>query len=218
MCSCSLNYYPIGDEEAEEGIASLALGLGKYIVDGGQTLRVCPYHPNQVLQTSGNRAGSARHPDPVDALDMKHVGNDFKVDDGFNILKLRVKDARSKTRALPISHLLSIHTIRSSMMESYENGRKLITFSSVLQHGVVPLPEILQMSMKYGAGAMRRPVEIEFACNINNDRTCEFYLLQIRPIVDAKEMLDEDVKAIPDSDCLLRSHNSLGSWHQRRCG
>ena len=43
----SLNYYPIGDEEAEEGIASLALGLGKYIVDGGQTLRVCPYHPNQ---------------------------------------------------------------------------------------------------------------------------------------------------------------------------
>ena len=48
----SLNYYPIGDEEAEEGIASLALGLGKYIVDGGQTLRVCPYHPNQVLQTS----------------------------------------------------------------------------------------------------------------------------------------------------------------------
>lgn len=48
----SLNYYPIGDETAEEGIASLALGLGKYIVDGGQTLRVCPYHPNQVLQTS----------------------------------------------------------------------------------------------------------------------------------------------------------------------
>ena len=45
----SLNYYPIGDEEAEEGIASLALGLGKYIVDGGQTLRVCPYHPHQVL-------------------------------------------------------------------------------------------------------------------------------------------------------------------------
>ena len=64
--------------------------------------------------------------------------------------------------------------------------------------------------MKFGSEAMRRPVEIEFACNINNDRTCEFYLLQIRPIVDAKEMLDEDVKAIPDTDCLLRSHNSLG--------
>lgn len=205
----SLNYYPIGDEEAEEGIASLALGLGKYIVDGGQTLRVCPYHPNQVLQTSETELALRDTQTQFYALDMKHVDNDFKVDDGFNILKLRVKDAVEDQSLIYIASTFDPYdqVINDGV---YENGRKLITFSSVLQHGVVPLPEILQMSMKYGAGAMRRPVEIEFACNINNDRTCEFYLLQIRPIVDAKEMLDEDVKAIPDSDCLLRSHNSLG--------
>lgn len=205
----SLNYYPIGDEEVEEGIASLALGLGKYIVDGGQTLRVCPYHPNQVLQTSETELALRDTQTQFYALDMKHVGNDFKVDDGFNILKLRVKDA---VEDLSLTYIASTFDPYDQVINDgvYENGRKLITFSSVLQHGVVPLPEILQMSMKYGAGAMRRPVEIEFACNINNDRTCEFYLLQIRPIVDAKEMLDEDVKAIPDSDCLLRSHNSLG--------
>lgn len=205
----SLNYYPIGDEEAEEGIASLALGLGKYIVDGGQTLRVCPYHPNQVLQTSETELALRDTQTQFYALDMKHVGNDFKVDDGFNILKLRVKDAVEDQSLIYIASTFDPYdqVINDGV---YENGRKLITFSSVLQHGVVPLPEILQMSMKYGAGAMRRPVEIEFACNINNDRNCEFYLLQIRPIVDAKEMLDEDVKAIPDSDCLLRSHNSLG--------
>ena len=205
----SLNYYPIGDEEAEEGIASLALGLGKYIVDGGQTLRVCPYHPNQVLQTSETELALRDTQTQFYALDMKHVGNDFKVDDGFNILKLRVKDAVEDQR---LTYIASTFDPYDQVINDgvYENGRKLITFSSVLQHGVVPLPEILQMSMKYGAGAMRRPVEIEFACNINNDRTCEFYLLQIRPIVDAKEMLDEDVKAIHDSDCLLRSHNSMG--------
>ena len=205
----SLNYYPIGDEEAEEGIASLALGLGKYIVDGGQTLRVCPYHPNQVLQTSETELALRDTQTQFYALDMKHVGNDFKVDDGFNILKLRVKDA---VEDQSLTYIASTFDSYDQVINDgvYENGRKLITFSSVLQHGVVPLPEILQMSMKYGAGAMRRPVEIEFACNINNDRSCEFYLLQIRPIVDAKEMLDEDVKAIPDSDCLLRSHNSLG--------
>ena len=205
----SLNYYPIGDEEAEEGIASLALGLGKYIVDGGQTLRVCPYHPNQVLQTSETELALRDTQTQFYALDMKHVGNDFKVDDGFNILKLRVKDA---VEDQSLTYIASTFDPYDQVINDgvYENGRKLITFSSVLQHGVVPLPEILQMSMKYGAGAMRRPVEIEFACNINNDRNCEFYLLQIRPIVDAKEMLDEDVKAIPDSDCLLRSHNSLG--------
>jgi hypothetical protein len=53
-------------------------------------------------------------------------------------------------------------------------------------------------------------VEIEFACNLNDDRTGELYLLQIRPIVDSKQVLDEDLQKIPDEQCLLRSHNSLG--------
>ena len=205
----SLNYYPIGDEEAEEGIASLALGLGKYIVDGGQTLRVCPYHPHQVLQTSETEMALRDTQTQFYALDMKHVGDDFKVDDGFNILKLRVKDA---VEDQSLNYIASTFDPYDQVINDgvYETGRKLITFAGVLQHDVVPLPELMQMSMKCGSEAMRRPVEIEFACNIHADKTCDFYLLQIRPIVDAKEMLDEDVRAIPDTDCLLRSHNSLG--------
>ena len=205
----SLNYYPIGDEEAEEGIASLALGLGKYIVDGGQTLRVCPYHPHQVLQTSETEMALRDTQTQFYALDMKHVGDDFKVDDGFNILKLRVKDA---VEDQSLNYIASTFDPYDQVINDgvYEIGRKLITFAGVLQHDVVPLPELMQMSMKCGSEAMRRPVEIEFACNIHADKTCDFYLLQIRPIVDAKEMLDEDVRAIPDADCLLRSHNSLG--------
>ena len=73
-----------------------------------------------------------------------------------------------------------------------------------------PLPKLLQMAQAFGAGDMKRPVEIEFACNVNADRTGEFYLLQIRPIVDSKQMLDEDIASLPDADCLLRSNNSLG--------
>ena len=205
----SLNYYPIGDEEAEEGIASLALGLGKYIVDGGQTLRVCPYHPHQVLQTSETEMALRDTQTQFYALDMKHVGDDFKVDDGFNILKLRVKDA---VEDQSLNYIASTFDPYDQVINDgvYETGRKLITFAGVLQRDVVPLPELMQMSMKCGSEAMRRPVEIEFACNIHADKTCDFYLLQIRPIVDAKEMLDEDVRAIPDADCLLRSHNSLG--------
>ena len=205
----SLNYYPIGDETAEEGIASLALGLGKYIVDGGQTLRVCPYHPHQVLQTSELEKALGETQTQFYALDMKHVGEDFQVDDGFNILKVRVKDAVADGS---LQYIASTFDPYDQVLNDgvYENGRKVITFNGVLQHGVIPLPEILQMSMRYGVEAMRRPVEIEFACNIHADKTCDFYLLQIRPIVDAKEMLDEDVRAIPDVDCLLRSHNSLG--------
>ena len=205
----SLNYYPIGDERAEDGIASLALGLGKYIVDGGQTLRVSPYHPHQVLQTSELETALRETQTRFYALDTRHVGNDFKVDDGFNILNLKVKEAE---RDNSLNFIASTYDPYDQVIRDglYEGGRKVISFAGVLQQGVFPLPELLQMSMRYGAEAMRRPVEIEFACNLNADRTGSLYLLQIRPIVDQKQMLDEDLAAIPDDRCLLRSHNSLG--------
>ena len=205
----SLNYYPIGDERAEDGIASLALGLGKYIVDGGQTLRVSPYHPHQVLQTSELETALRETQTRFYALDTRHVGNDFKVDDGFNILNLKVKEAE---RDNSLNFIASTYDPYDQVIRDglYEGGRKVISFAGVLQQNVFPLPELLQMSMRYGAEAMRRPVEIEFACNLNADRTGSLYLLQIRPIVDQKQMLDEDLAAIPDADCLLRSHNSLG--------
>ena len=206
----SLNYYPIGDELAEEGIASLALGLGKYIVDGGQTLRVSPYHPKQVLQTSEMDTALKETQTRFYALDMSHTGDDFKVDDGFNILNLRVKEADKDNSLQGIASTYDPvdQIIRDGI---YEGGRKVISFSGVLQHGIFPLPEILQLSQKYGSEEMRRPVEIEFACNLAPDGASgDFYLLQIRPIVDSKQVLDEDLAAIPDEQCLLRSHNSLG--------
>lgn len=205
----SINYYPIGDETAEEGIASLALGLGKYIVDGGQTLRVSPYHPNQVLQTSEMEIALKETQTQFYALDMKHADCDFKVDDGFNIMKLKVKEA-DKDGSL--NYIASTYDPYDQVIRDgiYEGGRKIISFCGVLQQGVFPLPELLQMSMKYGAESMRRPVEIEFACNVNADRTGELYLLQIRPIVDSKQVLDEDLASISDDKCLLRSNNSLG--------
>ncbi len=209
----SLNYYPIGDETAEEGIASLALGLGKYIVDGGQTLRVSPYHPNQVLQTSEMETALRETQTRFYALDMSRVGDDFQVDDGFNIKNLRVKEADKDGALTGIASTFDPYdqVIRDGI---YEGGRKIISFCGVLQHGVFPLPEILQMSERFGADEMRRPVEIEFACNLENGEQGKmngnFYLLQIRPIVDSKQVLDADLDAISDEKCLLRSANSLG--------
>ena len=215
----SLNYYPINDETAEEGIASLALGLGKYIVDGGQTLRVCPYHPTQVLQMSEMDIALKETQTRFYALDMEHTGTEFQVDDGFNIKKLKVKeaDADGSLRYISSTFDFSDQRIYDGY---YEGGRKIISLCGVLQQGVFPLPELLQMSMKFGQEGMRRRVEIELACNIDDEATRdedgrmhvggEFYLLQIRPIVDSKQVLNEDLSQIPDEQCLLRSHNSLG--------
>ena len=205
----SINYYPIGNERAEEGIASLALGLGKYIVDGGQTLRVSPFHPKQVLQMSEVDIALKETQTQFYALDLSHVGEDFKVDDGFNIVKLRVKEAYADGA---LANIASTYDPNDQMIYDglYETGRKIISFAGVLQHDVMPLPEILQMVMTQGAESMRRPVEIEMAGNIEADGSGEIYLLQIRPIVDSKHKLDVDVNAIPDEQCLIRTSSSLG--------
>lgn len=206
----SLNYYPIGDERAEEGTVSLALGLGKYIVDGGLTLRICPYHPNQVLQTSEMEIALRETQTQFYALDLKNTGHNFSLDDGFNLLKLPVKEAENDGALNFIASTYDPYdmVIRDGI---YPGGRKLITFANVLQHDVFPLPRILQLAQEYGQSEMRRPVEIEFAVTLNaQKKTGVFYLLQIRPMVDIKAVLDEDLNLIKDENVLLRSNNSLG--------
>ena len=128
----SLNYYPINDETAEEGIASLALGLGKYIVDGGQTLRVCPYHPTQILQMSEMDIALKETQTRFYALDMEHTGTEFQVDDSFNIKKLKVKeaDADGSLRYIASTFDFSDQRIYDGY---YEGGRKIISLCGVLQ-------------------------------------------------------------------------------------
>ncbi len=205
----SVNYYPIGDERAEEGTVNLALGLGKYIVDGGQCLRVCPSHPHQVLQTSEMEIALRETQTRFYALDIKNAPTDFQKDDGFNLLKLRVNQAEPDGT---LQYIASTYDPYDQVIRDgiYEGGRKVITFCGLLQQNVFPLPDIMKKMMIYGQSEMRRAVEIEFAANIHADRTGEFYLLQIRPMVDNKMMLDEDLSAVPDEQCLLRSHNAIG--------
>ena len=204
----SVNYYPIGDEQAEDGTVNLALGLGKYIVDGGMNLRVCPAHPDKVLQTSEMEIALRETQTRFYALEMKAVEEDFRVDDGFNLLKLPVKEAEQDGSLQFIASTYDPYdmVIRDGI---YDGGRKLVTFCGVLQQGVFPLPELLRLILKLGRESMRREVEIEFAVKLNPDRTGVFYLLQIRPMVDNKMMLDEDLTEIPDEKTLIRSHNAI---------
>ena len=205
----SVNYYPIGDEQAEDGTVNLALGLGKYIVDGGMNLRVCPAHPDKVLQTSEMEIALRETQTRFYALEMKAVEEDFRVDDGFNLLKLPVKEAEQDGSLQFIASTYDPYdmVIRDGI---YDGGRKLVTFCGVLQQGVFPLPELLRLILKLGRESMRREVEIEFAVKLNPDRTGGVYLLQIRPMVDNKMMLDEDLTEIPDEKTLIRSHNAIG--------
>ena len=213
----SLNYYPLGDEQPEEGIASLALGLGKYIVDGGQTLRVSPSHPAQVLQMSEMEIALRQTQTQFYAIELPETkqtdctsrAEAWSTDDAFNIKKRMVTDADKDGSLLYIASTFDPYdqVIRPGL---YEGGRKIISLNGVLEQGVFPLPQLMQMSLQLGQEEMRRPVEIEIACNIHPDKSGEYYLLQIRPIVDQKQELNEDLLTLPDQRCVLRSHNSLG--------
>ena len=206
----SLNYYPIGDELAEEGIVSLALGLGKYIVDGGQTLRICPHHPGKVLQMSDTEMALRETQTRFYALDLKNMGENFSVDDAFNLLKLFVREA-DKDGAL--QYLASTYNPTDQVIYPgvYPEGRKIISFVGVLEHDVVPLPHLLREVLHLGQEAMRRPVEIEFAVEVDAaTRSCVFYLLQIRPMVDVKSDVHIDLSEIRTENILLQSDNALG--------
>ncbi|MBP3688644.1 MAG: phosphoenolpyruvate synthase [Bacteroidaceae bacterium] len=207
----SVNYYPIGDEKAEEGTVSLAMGLGKYIVDGGTSLRVCPAHPHQVLQMSEINLALRDTQTSFFALGQNDADKpDPLVDDGFNLRRVSVRDADKDGSLQWICS--TYDPADQCIYDGYYDGRnrKIVSFAGVLQNGVWPLPELLQLVLKMGQQEMQRPVEIEFACNLHPDKTGEFYLLQIRPMVDSRMNLEEDLAAVPDGECILRSHNAIG--------
>lgn len=205
----SLNFYPIGNEKAEEGIANIVLGLGKYIVDGGTNLRFSPAHPHNIVQLSTVDLALRDTQRYFYALDLKDVHKEFSTNDGFNLLKLTIKDAEKDDS---IKYIASTYDPNDQVIYDgyYEGGRKIISFVNVLQHNVFPLSEILQQVLKIGQGEMGRPVEIEFAVDLKDKGEGHFYLLQIRPIVQNKELMNEDLSQVRPEQEILHSTNALG--------
>ncbi len=207
----SLNYYPIGAEKSEEGIASIAMGLGKYIMDGGTSLRFSPAYPQNVLQTSTPEYALRETQTHFNALDLNQTTFIPQVDDGFNLLKLPVSEAEKDGT---LRYIASTYDLQNKVIHDslYEGGRKLITFANVLKHGVFPLANVLREVLKIAQTEMGRPIEIEFAVNLDYSTAKQhsFYLLQIRPIVDTKEMINEDIGQISDKNTIITSKSALG--------
>ena len=207
----SLNFYPIGNEKAEDGIANIALGLGKYIVDGGQTLRFSPRHPHSILQMSTMDFALRETQTRFYALDLKNMAEAFSVDDAFNLVKLGLKDADAEGS---LKYLVSTYDPYDQIIRDgyYPGGRKILSFVNILQHDVFPLADTLDQILRIGQQEMGRPVEIEFAVNMDpSDHTrATFYLLQIRPIVDNKEIMDEDLSLVKNEETILSSTSVLG--------
>ena len=211
----SLNYYPVNEERAEDGVCEIAVGLGKYIVDGGMALRFSPKHPRNVLQTSTLDLALRDTQTTFYAINESEAVEDFKVDDGFNITRLRVQDAAMQGH---LKYMVSTYNPFDEMIVDNDmgRGRKVVTFANILSHEVFPLAKIADSMLHKGQLAMNRPVEIEFAGMIGSPEQIKkgekghLYWLQIRPIVDRKEMLDEEIMHTEPDKVLLYSTRALG--------
>lgn len=212
----SLNYYPLGDERPDDGVAQVAVGLGKYIVDGGKGLRFSPRHPAHVLQTSTLDLALRDTQTRLFALRRTPVvADDFATDDGFNIESLPVQQFAG-TGAL--RYAVSTYDAMDGTLRDYEEGRgrRVVTFTNMLRDNAYPLARVIDVMLTKGQEAMQRPVEIEFAGTLrpasdDRGRRGQMYWLQIRPIIDRRELVDESCTDAPDAALLLRSASALGN-------
>ncbi len=208
----SINFYPIEPEKPEDGIANIAFGLGKYIVDGGQTIRFSPAYPKKILQVSTPDLALRGTQRQFAALEMDPKKFITSTDDGVNISHLKIKEAEDNKS---LNHIVSTYDYHSHMLRSgkHNDGKLLVTFSNILTHNLFPLADIIKTSLEIGQREMNKPIEIEFAAEITPDVNNKiiFNLLQIRPIVDNKETLNEDITETDPKDAIITCESALGN-------
>jgi len=208
----SINFYPIAPEKPEDGIANIAFGLGKYIVDGGNGLRFSPRYPKKILQLSTPELALIETQKTFYALDLHAEAFIPNTDDTVNLLKLKVKDAEEDGALKLVASTFDYdsHSVKDGTMGT---GKRIITFSQLLNHNTFPLAEILQTVLDIGQKEMGKHVEIEFAVNLDlpKDEPRIFSLLQIRPIVGKHNTVNLKLDDIRPEDAIILSNTALGN-------
>lgn len=208
----SVNFYPIEPEKYEDGFVTLAFGLGKYIVDGGVSLRFSPEYPGKIIQLSDTRMALQETQHEFYSLDLDPSSFIPSTDDSVNLLKMNISDAMDDGT---LKFAASTYDYQDDILrdEIVEGGRKVITFAHILKYDLFPLTGILKRILEIGQQQLNNPVEIEFAANIDpaSKKPVSFNLLQIRPIVENYETIRFRLENIPHSDTVVSSGLALGN-------
>jgi CheY-like chemotaxis protein len=208
----SINYYPIGSEKAEDGIAKIAFGLGKLIVEGGLSLRFSPKHSKKILQLSSIETALRDTQKEFRALDLNIDSFVPSTDDGVNILKIGLNDANNEGA---MKYVASVYDYNNNILRDGVNypGKRVITFANVLQHKLFPLADILSTILDLGQQEMNNPIEIEFAANLETPPGAPkiFNFLQIRPIVHTDETSNINLAHINPLTTIIFSDSALGN-------
>jgi CheY-like chemotaxis protein len=208
----SINFYPIKPERSNDGIVNLGFGLGKYVVDGGTTLRFSPKYPKNSMQLSSIAMTLKDTQKQFYALDISKPSFNPTVDDSANLLRLKISEAEADgtLRFVASTFDLDNNIIRDGI---FTDGRRVITFSNILQNNTFPLSDILDTMLEIGQQEMGSPVEIEFAVNLDvcSGKLPIFNFLQIRPIVVNDQRITFRIDSVPTENTIIQSKTALGN-------
>jgi CheY-like chemotaxis protein len=209
----SYNFYPVPPQKSTDGIVQVALGLGKTVVDGGNSVRFSPKYPRHLLQFFSTLET------------IRNAQQDFLA---LNLARGRNGDAMRSPEAFVEQYDLSkaeedqtLFYVGSTYSPENESvydgvsreGKRVVTFAPILKHGIFPLAEILELILDMGTWGMGTQVEIEFAVNMTvpAGKPKEFSLLQIRPLVLSLEMEELEVDSVGQEDLICQSEQVLGN-------
>jgi len=208
----SHNFYPIHPLKSTDGIVSVALGLGRTVVEGGMTVRFCPKYPHHLMQFSTIKDTLRYSQQKFYALEIHECLSDPNLSHSTLMQKFDIDEADEDGT---LGYIGSTYSPENNAIYDgiSRSGQRLITFSSILKYRVFPLPEIVQMLLEMGSWGMGSPVEIEFAINLTRPKpeVREFALLQIRPLVISNELEELNIDDFEDESLLCKSENALGN-------
>jgi CheY-like chemotaxis protein len=206
----SHNFYPVAPMTFADGIAAVALGLGRAVVDGGKCLTFCPRYPQNLLQFSSVEDILANTQTEFWALSLNGLP------DGrpghLNEMRFGLDAAEADGTLPPIGS-----TYSDDNQAVYDGlsrpGVRIVSFAPMLKYGLFPLPAILETLVKAGEDALGIAVEIEFAVRLprQSGEPAEFGFLQVRPLTLSRDHQDLSVANVDPNDLLCQSNKVLGN-------
>ncbi|MBP6977661.1 MAG: PEP/pyruvate-binding domain-containing protein [Bacteroidales bacterium] len=206
----SYNYYPFSYMKPEEGFAVLALGLGKYVVEGEKAYRFSPKYPNIEINTPKAQFQNSQL--EFFAVDMKKKNINLLEGDTAGLIRLDVDHAK---RHGTLMHCASVYNIENNtIIPGLRNpGPRIINFADILKYNYIPLAQTIDVTLDVVKEALGSPVEIEFAVDLNKDKDykASFYLLQIKPLIGSSQDYTVDMDKINRDHLLLYTEKGMGN-------
>ncbi len=207
----SHNFYPMPPQKSVDGIASVALGLGKWVVDGGTTIKFCPKYPSHIPQFYSVEETLNNSQREFYALNLDGHFDDSCLTHDILVQKYDLNVAENDNTLAPVGSTYSVDN-KAIYDGISRNGIRIVSFAPILKNKIFPLPEILELLLDMGTWGMGTPVEIEFAVNMSNSKNKpnQFALLQMRPLVLTREIEELDIENYSQNDLLCYSDQVLG--------